>query len=394
MNVIIPSLILLIITSCSSETYKDYSVNLLRQVQKEEGGHFIISPYGIWSLMSTVAVGTSGESRTQLSNAFDYPEGDDEILKTFRNLISKVFGRQGSSNVSLKMKNFLFLDNNTFAINSEYEDLLKKFEVAENLLDFNDSKTVDVANAEIENFYGKLKNVLSANDFQESGMILTNIITYKGLWGLPFNVTETVSEPFYNEKYEKIGSVNMMYQRSPFPYAYMKNLSSRVLELPYGKSGLYSMLIVLPNLKSNIEDVFGKFADVSIKDILYKLKETEEEFDLDDIEVKLPRFKISTDLTLNYPLNGMGVYDIFESGKAYLDKMSDDNTVYVSKVVHKADIEVTEAGTEASAATIAYISNRMLPGQFFCNRPFFYFILEKTTATVLFGGIYSQPSEF
>lgn len=51
---------------------------------------------------------------------------------------------------------------------------------------------------------------------------------------MPFNTTATNKETFYDEKNNKIGEVDMMFQIVVFPYSRMEEIRGHVLELPYG----------------------------------------------------------------------------------------------------------------------------------------------------------------
>ncbi len=59
----------------------------------------------------------------------------------------------------------------------------------------------------------------------------------------------------------------------------------------------------------------------------------------------------------------MGMEDVFDGQKVNLSGMSPNNDLVVSKVVHKAFVEVNEEGTEAAAATgvVANLCCMMIP---------------------------------
>lgn len=83
--------------------------------------------------------------------------------------------------------------------------------------------------------------------------------------------------------------------------------------------------------------------------IISKLAQAKLDYSEDDVEVYLPRLSITSDLTLNSVLKDMGLLDIFNIEKADLDKISKET--YLTRIIHKAKIEVNEEGTIASAAT-------------------------------------------
>lgn len=73
--------------------------------------------------------------------------------------------------------------------------------------------------------------------------------------------------------------------------------------------------------------------------------------------------------------------------------MSPASNLVLSKVVHKAFLEVNEEGTEAAAATAAVVTERsiMIPDMFFADHPFLFFIRHNPTMSVLFAGRYCSP---
>ena len=75
--------------------------------------------------------------------------------------------------------------------------------------------------------------------------------------------------------------------------------------------------------------------------------------------------------------------------------MDPQNSLYVSKVIHKAMIEVNEEGAEAAAATAVVTQFRCMPMtmQINCNRPFVYFIGSVEKQEVLFMGKVVNPSK-
>uniref|UniRef100_A0A4W6G1X2 Serpin B6 n=1 Tax=Lates calcarifer TaxID=8187 RepID=A0A4W6G1X2_LATCA len=112
-----------------------------------------------------------------------------------------------------------------------------------------------------------------------------------------------------------------------------------------------------------------------------------------EVEVRLPRFKMEETYDLNKVLIGMGMVDAFSREKSDFSGMSSAIDLFLSKVVHKAFIEVNEEGTEAAAATAAAMSERslMIPAMFIADHPFLFFIRHNTTMSVLFAGRFCSP---
>ena len=116
----------------------------------------------------------------------------------------------------------------------------------------------------------------------------------------------------------------------------------------------------------------------------------------------IPKFKFDYDLNLIKDLNDMGVKDVFDKEKANLKGITDDENVYISKAKHKANIEFTQDGIKASAATIIGGSGA---GDMFdylydvpvekidltFDKPYMFIIRNKETGEVWFAGTVYEP---
>ncbi|XP_025080039.1 serine protease inhibitor 2.1-like [Pomacea canaliculata] len=65
----------------------------------------------------------------------------------------------------------------------------------------------------------------------------------------------------------------------------------------------------------------------------------------------------------------------------------------ISKVIHKAIIEVTETGSRAAAVTSVELVLLSLPVQVNVNKPFVFILRDKTSGLNLFMGRVTDPSQ-
>lgn len=88
---------------------------------------------------------------------------------------------------------------------------------------------------------------------------------------------------------------------------------------------------------------------------------------------------------LNDSLTALGIGEAF-TDKADFSGIRDD--VCISRVLHKAVIEVNEEGSEAAAATVVEmkLTAAAEPLTFIANRPFVFVIADYRTGTILFMG--------
>ena len=115
----------------------------------------------------------------------------------------------------------------------------------------------------------------------------------------------------------------------------------------------------------------------------------------------IPKFKFDYDLNLIKDLNDMGVKDVFDKEKANLKGITEEKA-YISQAKHKANIEFTQDGIKASAATI--IGGTGAGGMFdylydvpvekidlTFDKPYMFIIRNKETGEVWFAGTVYEP---
>ena len=120
----------------------------------------------------------------------------------------------------------------------------------------------------------------------------------------------------------------------------------------------------------------------------------------------MPRFGIDTAAGLKTPLEGLGMPLAFERGVADFTGIhvpaSPDEILYIGEVIHQANIDVDEKGTEAAAATavIGVATGGGCPGPepakiitLRLDRPFLFMLRDTQTGTVLFMGRVVDPSQ-
>jgi serine protease inhibitor len=121
------------------------------------------------------------------------------------------------------------------------------------------------------------------------------------------------------------------------------------------------------------------------------------------IRGNIPFFKIEYELKILEDLQKLGVKDVFEMGKADLSKLTSIKEEFIDEVNHKADIEFSNYGIRAAAATSASGAGATSGGfdyQFKIpvqkidvtfNKPYMYIIRDKESGEVWFAGTVYNP---
>ncbi|CAH4032304.1 ovalbumin-related protein X-like [Pieris brassicae] len=330
----------------------------------------LISPFGVWSVLTGLTTGTTNVSKTQLYNVLRLPNNDVRITDAYKSLTQNLL-----NNTIVQSKNNLYYHmNNT--ISKQFENkLTDPFDILAVKLDFRESDTAAlVANTIISDAGIKTNSVLNDTDFTDANVILTCVIKFSGLFESPFSKDRTTNRPFYVSPND-IKEVNMMQQTGQFLYSKIDSIRSEVIEMPYTENNI-SLIVILPNKNVSLDNLYGGFIRTSIDDVLRELEMEKKKI----VSVSIPRFKIRSNLILNKPLSQMGL-DVFTRFARFNET---SNNFYVSKLVHKVDLELIESGMNNQL--------QLVPAKIFvADRPFVYVIVEKTTKTCVVSGIFTRP---
>ena len=158
------------------------------------------------------------------------------------------------------------------------------------------------------------------------------------------------------------------------------------MELPYADGSLVMTVVVPDDLAA-----FERKLDANLFDqITSTLRDT-------SVDLTLPRFKIETKTELSPALEALGMPLAFEPDKADFSGITTQERLFISAVVHQANIAVDEKGTEASAATAVVMAAAATtaPRQMVTlhvDRPFVFAVRDVNTGAMLFLGRVVDPS--
>lgn len=141
--------------------------------------------------------------------------------------------------------------------------------------------------------------------------------------------------------------------------------------------------------------------------IISNLKELKADSFEDGVVTKIrgniPLFNYDYELDLKSDLQAMGIKDVFDSSKSNLSKLSSGEKTFIAKAIHKANIEFSNEGIKASAATA--MGGAGAAGCWFTydydvpvkeinisfNKPYMYVIRDKASGEVWFAGTVYEP---
>jgi serpin B len=232
----------------------------------------------------------------------------------------------------------------------------------------------------------KIKDLLQPGVLDvDTRLVLTNAIYFKGLWAQKFKKSATKEEPFHTAGG---GSVKAPLMHQTGDFKYLDGGDFQALEMPYRGQGL-SMVVLLPKKADGLAALEAKLTGPNLAAWLGKLRKQE-------VEVALPRFKMTRALALNATLEALGMRKAFIPGGADFSGMagSAGRRLFIQAVVHQAFVDVNEEGTEAAAATAVAVgadSEPPPPPVFRADHPFVFLVRDNRSGSVLFLGRLANP---
>lgn len=374
----------------NSDTYDHFSWEMLRSVLKEEQTNVIVSPFSVKLLLALLseAAGNNTTTQKELVKTLEVIKTPDNLRGFYKKLLTSL--KKENPHYTLNLETKMFTDE-FIEPKQRYAAMLATFYDTdiEKLNFSNGQSSVNHINQWCSNVTkGKLTNLVTKESVENSVMILANVIYFSGKWRRQFN--ETYEGVFFKTPDAQMRA-QFMEQTEYFYYYDHSSLNAKILRLPY-KGKKFSMFILLPKLKSNVEELTKNLQNDQVKRMQFMMEETK-------IKVSLPKFKFEFNKSLKSTLTSLGVHDIFTDDASLpgLDRGADvGGRLKVSNAFQKAGIEVDEKGTEIYASTAFEIGNKFggnpIVEEFIVNRPFIFFIEEEATGSILFAGKVLEPT--
>ncbi|XP_077077731.1 leukocyte elastase inhibitor-like isoform X6 [Siphateles boraxobius] len=370
-----------------------FSLDLFKKISEgNASGNVFFSPVSISSALAMVSLGARGNTAAQMIKKCPEEKPEDQIHSSFNKFMNEL--NKPGVPYALSLANRLYGEQSYQFVEKFLNDAKSYYEAGLEKVDFkNESEAarVNINKWVVEKTQEKIKDLLPQGAIDGmTKLVLVNAIYFKGNWEMKFPKEATRDGQFKLNK-NQTKPVKIMYQKKRFPLAFIPEIKSQVLELPYVGKNL-SMLIILPNkMKDNTTGLQKLEKALTYEKLMEWTKP--EVMRQQEVQISLPRFKMEETYDMKSLLISMGIKDVFDEKKVNLSGMSSNNDLVVSKVIHKAFVEVNEEGTEAAAATAAVVITRCLkiPQVFNADHPFLFFIRQNPTKSILFYGRFCSP---
>ena len=355
----------------------NFALNLFSEMKGV--GSNVVSPMSVTYLMAMLANGAEASTREEIMDAIGAKDFDiDEMNAFYAYLIRRA--KTADKQTTLNIANYIAL-NKEFKLKKEFASTIAdSYQGAVESLDFTNPESTKRINGWCSEHTNNMIPTIIDQVEPSAVAYILNAIYFNGTWTDKFDKNNTNKEQF-NGYTRDIMYVDMMHRNAK--YYYTSNDVYSAVTLPYG-SGAYSMTVILPNEGKFITDLTKTLNADTIASLRRNMEECL-------VDLKLPRFTTEMKLPLKGIVAKLGAPSMFDATRADFSSFANGN-VYVSEMLHKAKIEVSEEGTKAAAVTMGMVKlTSMRPQEprrvdFHCDRPFVYMIQDNYTGAILFMG--------
>ncbi len=355
----------------------EFALKLFRKTAGLESQ--VVSPLSITYLMGMLANGADGKTLDEIRSVLGWGGVPVEDINTFCGNMIENSGKLDSS-TTINIADYIAV-NKKYKLKADFtESVQEGYRAGIESLDFSSSKTLGHINSWCrKQTDGMIPGILDKVDPGAVAYIM-NAIYFNGSWADKFSKKETSIANFkgYTRDIKKL---DMMHRNGK--YDYTSNETYSAVRIPYG-NGTFSMLVLLPNEGRSIDDILEKIDAQSVSGMSSSMDEYL-------VDLKLPKFSTEVEIPLNEIVSSLGAPSMFIASDADFSRMA-DGSIFISKMLQKAKIEVSEEGTKAAAVTAAVMMMTSLePSEpqrvdFHADHPFIYIISDSSTGAIYFIG--------
>jgi len=349
-------------------------------------GNIIFSPFNISTALSMALAGARGQTASEISAVLHQPSAGAAYHTALASLVGQLTQSANTAGDELSMANGLWVEKG-LPIQSAFEQTIR-VQYGAPLTPLTFSTNVEAARAQInswtsEHTKGKIPELFGPGSLDSrTRLVITSAIYFNGRWRTPFQPRNTSAAPF---KLQAGGTAQTNFMKQTGSFDYAETPSLQILEIKYADQSL-AFDVLLPKSAEGLAGLEKSLTAENLTSWLATLSDRR-------VELLLPRFHAESEFQLVEVLAAMGMPSAFQSS-ADFSGIDGRRDLAVSRVVHKAFVDVSEQGTEAAAATGMAMSRTSLspPATIFrADHPFVFLIRDTRSGVILFAGRLVKP---
>ena len=359
----------------------ELAVDFFRAVA-DPADNAVIGNYSLSTALLLAMVGTAGDTTAAFGRLLGVDGVERDELHPAVNAVDLALESRTGEGVRLSTANSLFVQEGLELRDEFLDTAVGHYGAPVRTLDF--MRRGDEAAAavnewvadETEGFIDRITDGFA----EETVVVLANAMYLKASWAAVF---ERVDTPGMFTLADGT-TVETEYMRHDGSLPLARGSDFVAVELPYEGEEL-GLVIVQPTDLA----VFEKKMSAG------RLREIAESLGIRNISLTVPTWSTKTSLDALDPLHRLGLPHTYDFGTmvdpAALARFG-GGQLEIDEILHVARIEVDEKGTTAAAATSIGITVTSVPAFVTIDGPFFYFIHDRASETILFMGHVANPT--
>jgi serpin B len=377
-------------TEPAVRTVNGFGSDLLASYLGARKGNVVVSPWSIANALAMARAGGLGDTASEMDHVLHIadPSGIDAAMNAVGLALAGANGTfpssTGSGVVEMTTADRAFVQKDMTVEPAYLDSLARYYGAGVGLVDY--TKATEAARQAINDWvsgetHARIPELLAEGALDGmTRLVLVNAVYLKADWKQPFEASATTDALFHAPG----GDVTARFMHQQTQYRLSRGDGWVAVTLPYVGDKLV-MTIVLPD--------DGRFDAIAadLFDILAAAPGSQPT----TVNLALPKFDIAFLSSLKEHLVALGMVRAFDANAADFSGMTDAEDLYVSDVVHGANLTVDEQGTVAAAATAAIMAGTSAPRDVehvTVDRPFLFGLQDVATGTVLFAGQVTNPT--
>jgi serpin B len=366
-----------------------FAIDLYNALRRTSAGNSFYSPWSISSALAMTYAGAAGDTATEMAGALHFTLPPARLHAAFNAIDQSVTAdaahpAQGSA-VTFRSANALFAQTGKVFSPAFLDTLATQYGAGVSMLDF--TRSPEPSRAAINSWVsdlteGHIPELLGAGSItSDTRVVLTNAVYFHAAWQHAFEPRDTRAAPFHRADGTDV-TVPMMSEEATLRYAVADGY--RAVEVPYANRDM-TLLVVAPTA-GTLGAFEGALDPAQLAAITAALHSGR-------VALSMPRFTMRSTFHLRDVLGGLGMVRAFADG-ADFSGMDGARDVVITDVVHQAWVDVSEAGTEAAAATgvIGGATSVEVNEPIALDHPFVFFIRDNPSGAILFAGRVLDPT--
>jgi serpin B len=373
------------------EGNNEFALALYGQLRSQSGNLFF-SPESVSTALAMTYAGARGETAAEMATTLRFALPPERLHPAMGALLAGLNAPHDA--YQLRVANALWAEQDYKFLDAFLKLTGSDYGAGFNRVDFEGAG--EAARLTINHWIeqktdNKIKDLLKPGMVSPATrLVLTDAIYFKADWQAQFQKTQTEDEDFHLSATQTVKAPLMHRAGS---YKYFDGGTFQILEMPY-RTGELSMIVFLPKDMDGLPGFEQSLTALNVRQWLSQLRPVPR------VIVTFPKFKVTEQLELGSTLGAMGMPSAFARSAADFSGMTGNRELFLSAVIHKAFIDVNEAGTEAAAATAAVMVGMAMrapdplpPPEFRADHPFVFLIRDNRSGGILFMGRVSDPTK-